>query len=219
MKLIKVKTGHYGKDVYYTRGNNILIPDNIFPLDETEHQLPVMIHEVFHILSRYNPELRKDLYGLIGFSKSDKPIKLNNTLEQLLLTNPDGVSYQYTIDLEKEGQSFKAIPLITSKYDHFKPEQPMFFDYLNFDLYSLDDRGDHYIAKSTAKGNTLIPLSNTPAFFTKIKDNTQYIIHPDEIMADNFMLALQAYSKNEYGKFSKDGRLLIDQVLNRLKQM
>ena len=28
VRLIKVKTGHYGKDVYYTRGKNILIYDN-----------------------------------------------------------------------------------------------------------------------------------------------------------------------------------------------
>lgn len=219
IKLIKVKTGHYGNDVYYTRGRNILIPENIFPLKEPEYQLPVMIHEVFHILSRYSPELRKDLYGMIGFSKSEKPIKLNSSLEKLLLTNPDGVSYQYTIDLDNEGKTVKAIPLITSKFDQFKSDQPKFFDYLNFDLYSLDDRGDHYVAKSTTKGQTLMPLTSTPTFFTKIKDNTQYIIHPDEIMADNFMLALQAYHKNAYGKFSKDGRVLIDQVLERLKQL
>ena len=219
IKLVKVKTGHYGNDVYYTRGKNIMIPENIFPLAEGDYQLPVMIHEVFHILSRYQPELRKDLYAMIGFAKSEKPIKLNSSLEKLLLTNPDGVSYQYTIDLENNGKTSKAIPLITSKYDSFKSDQPMFFDYLNFDLYSLDDRGDHYVAKSTTKGGTMIPLTNTPSFFTKIKDNTQYIIHPDEIMADNFMLAIQAYNKNEYGKFSKDGRILIDQVLNRLKEM
>jgi hypothetical protein len=170
-------------------------------------------------LSRYSPELRKDLYGMIGFSKSEKPIKLNSSLEKLLLTNPDGVSYQYTIDLDNEGKTVKAIPLITSKFDQFKSDQPKFFDYLNFDLYSLDDRGDHYVAKSTTKGQTLMPLTSTPTFFTKIKDNTQYIIHPDEIMADNFMLALQAYHKNAYGKFSKDGRVLIDQVLERLKQL
>lgn len=219
MKLIKIKTGPYGNDVYYTRGSNILIPENIFPLQEPEYQFPVMLHEVFHILSRYNPDLRKDLYALIGFSKSDKPVKLNSALEKILLTNPDGVSYQYTIALDDNGKKVQAIPLITSRYDHFKPEQPKFFDYLNFDLYNLDDRGDHYVAKSTTKGQSLMPLSNTPAFFTKIKDNTQYIIHPDEIMADNFMLALQAYSKNAYGKFSKEGRILIDQVIDRLKQM
>ena len=86
IKLIKVKTNHYGNHVYYTRGRNILIPENIFPLDDASSQLPVMIHEVFHILSRNNPDIRHDLYRLIGFEKSQKPIKLNQELATKLLT-------------------------------------------------------------------------------------------------------------------------------------
>jgi hypothetical protein len=113
----------------------------------------------------------------------------------------------------------KAIPLITSKSKVYDPKKPNFFDYLHFDLYSLDNKGDHYMAKSTTTGQTLLPMQSTPTFFTKIKDNTQYIIHPDEIMADNFMLALLAYDKNEYGKFSKDGKILIQKILNKLKTL
>ena len=219
VRLIKVKTGHYGKDVYYTRGKNILIPENIFPLNDIDTQIPVMIHELFHVISRYNPQLKGDLYAMIGFTKTDKPVRLNAALSQILLTNPDGVSFLYSIDLDRNGETIKAIPLITSKFTTFRPDQPMFFDYLNFDLYNLEDKGAYYMANSTTTGKTLVPLHSTPSFFTKIKDNTQYIIHPDEIIADNFMLALQAYSKGEYGKFSKEGRMLIDKVLLRLEDL
>jgi hypothetical protein len=219
MRLIKVKTNHYGKDVYYTRGRDILIPENIFPLDEESEQLPVMIHEVFHVLSRYNADIRQDMYGLIGFSKAKKPVILNVALQKILLTNPDGVTFQYAIKLE-EGESGKmAVPLITSKFRRFHPDNPAFFDYLNFDLYEIKDMGSYYEVTSDTEGKTTIPLKNTPVFFTKIKDNTQYIIHPDEIMADNFMLALLAHSKGEYGKFSKEGKVLINNVLERLRKM
>lgn len=219
LKLIKIKNGHYGNDVYYTRGNNILIPENIFEYPNADVQIPVMIHELFHVISRSNPVLKNDLYKLIGFSKAEKPVKLNPVLEKSLLTNPDGVSYQYVIELEYQGDTKKAIPLINSKFGTFRPEAPMFFDYLHFDLYSLSDRGDHYMATSTTDGKTLIPMEQTPSFFTKIKDNTQYIIHPDEIMADNFMLALQAYTTGDYSKFSKEGKALIDQVIERLSTL
>lgn len=219
MKLIKVKTNHFGNDVYYTSGKNIMIPENIFNDFSPERQLPVMIHETFHILSRYNSSLRNELYSYIGFQKAEKPIQLNASLEAVLLNNPDGVSYQYAIDLEKDGSMIKAIPLITSKSLNYDTKRPNFFDYLQFDLYSLDDKGSHYVAKSTTTGETLLPLQSTPNFFTKIKDNTQYIIHPDEIMADNFMLALLAYDKNEYGKFSKDGKILIQKILDKLKTL
>jgi len=219
MRLIKVKTNHYGNDVYYTRGKNILIPENIFPLEDESRQLPVMIHEVFHILSRYNMELKHDLYDKIGFFKTLKPIKLNPALQKILLTNPDGVSFQYAMELEEGVPGKLAVPLITSKFKNFRPDNPAFFDYLNFDLYELKDMGSYFEVVSDDFGKTTIPLKNTPVFFTKIKDNTQYIIHPDEIMADNFMLALLAYDKGEYGKFSKDGKTLIDLVIARLKNM
>ena len=142
-------------------------------------------------------------------------MKLNKSLETKLLTNPDGVSYQYVMKLD----SIFAIPLITSKFKSFRTSSPMFFDYLNFDLYKIKDEGSHYIALTDENGNTTISLDETPIFFTKIKDNTQYIIHPDEIMADNFMLALQALDKNEFGKFSKEGKKLIEQVLVILQKM
>lgn len=219
IRLVKIKNGHYGNDVYYTRGNNIMIPENIFQKADIHDQVPVMVHEVFHILSRKNPQLRDDLYKLIGFEKADKPVKLNKILDHFLLTNPDGVSFQYLIHLEAQGRQVKAIPLITSKWARYKPDVPSFFDYLNFDLYKLDDHGDSYMATSTPQGRSLIPVDETPSFFTKIKDNTQYIIHPDEIMADNFMLALQAYSNGNYSKFSKEGRALVDSVIVRLQAL
>ena len=53
--------------------------------------------------------------------------------------------------------------------------------------------------------------------FWKIGDNTQYIIHPDEIAADNFMLALIAANENNFSKFSKTGRIKVESVLKLLK--
>jgi hypothetical protein len=219
IRLIKIKTNHYGNDVYYTRDHNIFIPENILPIEVPSRQLPVMLHEIFHLLSRYNPELKHDLYKLIGFRKADKPVKLNNQLQKILLTNPDGVSFQYLIELQTGTKSQLAVPLITSKLKTFNPSVPSFFDYLNFDLYELKDMGKYYEAQTDVKGSTTIQLNNTPAFFSKIKDNTQYIIHPDEIIADNFMLALLAYDSNDYSKFSKEGRVLIEKIIERLQQL
>lgn len=214
IKLIKIKTNHYGKDVYYTRNDIIFIPENIFPINDSESTLAVMLHEIFHVISRQNPSLRKDIYQLIGFEKANKPVKLNAHLQKRLLTNPDGVSYQYCIKLD----SFLAIPLITSKFDKFRSYNSSFFDYLQFDIYKIIDKGSHYEATTNDIGSSTLPLKNTPKFFTKIKDNTQYIIHPDEIMADNFMFALQGYSKNEYKRFSASGKTLIEDLLNVLKK-
>ncbi len=217
IRLIKVKTNHYGNDVYYTRGKNIMVPENIFPLSDASRQLPVMIHEVFHVLSRYNPQLKEDLYQLIGFVKADKPVRLNAQLNEIVLSNPDGVSHQFVINMTEKSPAKYGVPLITSKYNQYKPSMPVFFDYLNFDLYAIEDKGTYYEVVSDKEGKTTMPLQNTPVFFSKIKDNTQYIIHPDEILADNFMLSLLAVKNNDFKRFSKDGRMLIDKIISRLK--
>ena len=216
IKLIKIKSNHYGKDVYYTRGKYILIPENIFESFDFEKQLPVMIHELFHVFSRYNEPIRNELYALIGFKKADKKIVLSDALKKILLTNPDGVSLDYLIKLDDQKDTISAIPVITSKFNEYKDSNTFFFGYLNFDLYGLSNRGDHYYVESNASGKTLVNLQKTPSFFTKIKDNTQYIIHPDEIMADNFMLALLAKENDDFKKFSVTGKKLIDQVLDLL---
>ncbi len=219
IKLIKIKTGHYGNDVYYTRGKCILIPENIFESEEMERQIPVMIHEVFHILSRYNLKLRNDLYGYIGFFPLKEKVKLAPSLQKIVLTNPDGVTMQYAMDLDSIPGKTMIVPLITSKFPKIKADTPAFFDYLNFDLYRILKVGDSYEVQANGVGKTDVNLKQTPTFFKKIKDNTQYIIHPDEIMADNFMLGILANESKDYSKFSPEGKVLIDKMLGRLKEL
>ena len=85
IELIKTKTNHYGPDVYYTREDAIILPDNIFEEPSIDSQMPVMLHEIFHILSRYNEDFRDKMYALIGFSKYNEnlvlPKEIYNKLE------------------------------------------------------------------------------------------------------------------------------------------
>ncbi len=219
LRIIKVKTNHYGPDVYYTKGHNIYLPENIFKNFSKEVHFPILVHEIFHIISRNNPDLRHELYTYIGFYPPNKKVKLNGFLEQRKLTNPDAVSYQYVINLEHDGKTYKAIPLISSIFDSYRKSHKAFFDYLTFDMYELLEMENHYLAITNDTGKTTIPPEAMNSFFKQIKDNTQYIIHPEEIMADNFMLALLAYSKNDYSKFSPEGKELIMQITNRLKKL
>lgn len=216
--LIKIKTGHYGNDVYYTRENCIFIPENIFKDFDAERQLPVMLHEIFHIISRYNPIFKDKMYSLIGFERTNKEVRLPSNLEDKLLTNPDGFSMNHMITLtDRNNRQIKAIPLISSKHAGFRADWTDFFDYLNFDLFEVMEENGTLKVKTTENGQSTIQLEYTPSFFTKIKDNTQYIIHPEEIMADNFMLAVLAYNGNDYSKFTSSGKDLILEVITILK--
>lgn len=207
MKLVKIKTTHYGPDVYYTRGNCIMIPENIFKQYNAEKMVSsVMIHEVFHILSRYHKDLREDLYALIGFKAHNQTPKFSEAMKAQWLTNPDGVTKDYYIELSDGDMKAKALPLIMSNKKKFVASSPAFFSYLQFELFELEKDGN--VAHTADMGTTLTD-GMMPSFFDQIKDNTQYIIHPDEISADNFIYAITIPDVDKRSDFSSDGAKLI----------
>ncbi len=218
LQLIKSKGQPYGPMTFYTRENCIVIPQGLLGPGNEESLLDIALHETFHIFSRYHPEKRKALYGLIGF----KAIPLEqlippNALNMRILLNPDGINYAYRIELKgKEEEKLLAIPLIVANATQFSPEKESFFSYLSFQLYEIEPPYGKLIrVRADEQGNSTLKLREHPEFFQQITDNTQYIIHPDEIMADNFMFL--ATGKVEEGR-SEPGKKLLKEVERILKQ-
>lgn len=226
IELIKTKARHYGPSVYYTRENRIIIPQNELDRRNPDDFLKVMFHELFHIYSRLNPEPKKALYQLIGFNKinaSMAELQMSDSLKRRILLNPDGIDFTYAIQLkDSEGNPFSALPIIAATSFDFKPDQPTFFSYLSFNLYRIEALPESgYRVITQADGSSTLSLRSQPDFFAQIRDNTQYIIHPDEIMADNF--ALLALSKTEDPKhdlkqLSAEGQQLIADMEAILKK-
>ncbi|MEM9547683.1 MAG: hypothetical protein AAGA77_17005 [Bacteroidota bacterium] len=219
IELIKTKTNHYGPDVYYTREKAIILPSNIFEEKSVEAQMPIMLHEIFHILSRYNKDFREKLYALIGFIPIDSELILPRKIEDKLLCNPDGVSKAYAINLvDLSGKSQLALPLIMSTKDRYQSNMPTFFSYLYFDLFPLIKITENQVSLGLNKqGDSSLGAEHNANFFDQIKDNTQYIIHPDEILADNFMMAVIAHKNETFVNFSPEGIKLLEEVLDVLR--
>lgn len=191
---IKVSGKHYGASAYYTRENCIIIPqDELLDPDAADFK-KVIIHELFHIYSRYHPAKRRMLYEVIGF-KSIGPVRhlqITPALRERILLNPDGINYAYAIELNRETEPYLAIPLIVASSSFFDPQQPLFFDYLQFELYKIQAPYSRLIkVLSTNEGKSLIHYNEEQDFRKQIGDNTDYIIHPDEVLADNFILLLK----------------------------
>lgn len=217
IRLVKIRTNHYGPDVYYTRGKNIMIPENVLHRQGAKEMLePVMIHETFHIISRYDKPLREKLYALIGFFPHLETLDIPRTITDRWLTNPDGISTDYYIQLRDEDSTAKAIPLILSNKATFTPENPSFFSYLQFDLFELDESTGKLLHGENL-GTTLTD-GMMPGFFEQIKDNTQYIIHPDEIAADNFIYAITRSNITDSKRFSDEGSALVDRIYKVLQE-
>ena len=204
--MIKDNMNHYGEGVFYTRENSIVVPLNTVERQDSADFLKTMLHEIFHIYARYHPEIKTKLYERIGYTKIDPP-KIPAILERRVLLNPDGIDFNYAIKIKRKstGQEITAIPLIFSKYLNFMPNKTDFFEYLQFYLFEIAD-GEVQV---TRNGDSTVRIKNVTDFYDQIGTNTQYIIHPDEVLADNFTLiclsssdkkALEAFHIREKGK-------------------
>ncbi len=221
--LIKTKGNHYGNSVYYTRENTIVIPDDALSAGLRQMFLSTMYHELFHVYSRLNPEKRVRLYRLIGFEPLGlDQLQMPDSLALRVLYNPDGVDFAQKITLDMgNGKTIHAIPVIFSKNLGFKPGKRAFFSYVEFSLFQIEknDRGIWSVRTKDDGYSSTLNMREVPDFFRQIKDNTGYIIHPDEVLADNFSFIMLAKKDPAVtAKFSDAGKHLVRDVEAVLKK-
>lgn len=190
IRLIKVKGDLYGKDVFYTRQNAIIIPADRLRTGDTESFTSTMLHEIFHIYTRYQPERKAVLYGIFGFELLPcQSLNFPDTLQSRLLVNPDGLDRRWGIRVKVNRDTLLTVPLIYAKEPAFNRHHPDFMTQIGFNLYVVSAEENRLCRVLTEKGEkSTIDVYSLPDFFEKTGRNTNYIIHPDEILADNFVL-------------------------------
>ncbi|MEM7232966.1 MAG: hypothetical protein AAF517_12355, partial [Planctomycetota bacterium] len=108
----------------YCRGLNIVFPVGVLkrPAKRLER---LLIHELFHIYSRYQPKTRDELYQTIGFERVGQ-VKVPPKLDRIRLTNPDAPLPDVAIRLKVGDAGPRPyVPLLYSKtetYDETKRE-------------------------------------------------------------------------------------------------
>ena len=110
------------------------------------------------------------------------------------VVNPDAPKNDHCIRLQVAGVSTWAIPILFSraaKYDVSRGGE--FFDYLQFRFLLVE--GTEMVAPARATyDDTNVRLTgpeSVSGYFEQIGRNTNYIIHPEEILADSFALLLR----------------------------
>lgn len=220
--LLKTKGRHYGDGVWYTRENCIVIPADELKRRKTTPFTTTMYHELFHVWSRLNPAKSAKAYRLIGFEAIgyDK-LKLPPGLAERVLHNPDGVDFAQKITLaQNDGSSVYAVPIIFSNHLGWAAEQSPFFAYLEFNLFQIEQQADGTWAVRVKEDgySSALNMQGQNDFFRQIKDNTGYIIHPDEVLADNFAFIMQEKNGQKVSlKFSAEGKLLMRDLEEVLK--
>jgi hypothetical protein len=91
------------------------------------------------------------------------------------------------------GKASWAVPILfasTEKYDMSRGGE--FFDYLQFQFLIVERSADSSVVRTVYDGQhpRLVGIQQVSGFIEQIGRNTRYIIHPEEILADNFALLI-----------------------------
>jgi hypothetical protein len=192
---IKVTGEGYGKQTYYTRNGCIIIPEmalqDALNGDSTEFER-TLSHELFHIVSRYNTTLRTALYHRIGFDTIHNLLFTNDLLRKRMIENPDGTQAARI----KLNDTTQGVLVCYSREPDFKLGADNFHTHFKWGMFQAKKQKNsawNLITDSLGEST----LSNTweVSFFRQVGTNTEYIIHPDEILADNFALVVQKRRK------------------------
>jgi len=190
IQMIKT-TGSEEGNAAYTRETAIMLPKS--ELAKNKDDLTKLVcHELFHILSRHNPGLREELYGIIGFVRCDD-LEFPRELAARKITNPDGPRNDHFIRLEIDGQKRAAIPVLFSKAETYDVARGgEFFEYLDFQFLVVEVESTSPRPKVVYENSApkLVGPRAVSGFLEQVGKNTQYLIHPDEILADNFALLI-----------------------------
>jgi hypothetical protein len=200
-------TGREEGGAAYTRSNAIILPQGIFNSEGAalEH---LVAHEMLHTFTRNDPEVRKLLYAVIGFIPCGE-INFPKELKALKITNPDAPMNDHYIRVIVDGNSITVVPILFSrepKYDVVKGGE--FFQYLSFKLMQIDRQESEWKPCYDKGRLVLFDPGEVSGFFKQVGRNTNYIIHPEEILADNFAILV-----NENENVPSPG------IINKIKQV
>jgi len=203
--LVKTTSDEEGGAMGYTRGSYIVLSQAMSGMsdEDLDH---LVAHELFHVISRKKPALREKLYDLIGF-KMMKEVSYPAAIKDYRITNPDATQTDTYINL-KVGE--ETIPCMMILYSNRPYDGGSFFKYLNigFLRLNLDESPAPVIG---VEGPEIYSMKEISGFYEQVGKNTNYIIHPEEILADNFTFAL-------FGKENLKNPELVEKIDKVLKE-
>lgn len=179
--LVKTSMKEEGNAAGYTRKNWIALGEKMIQEASNETLTSILAHEIFHVLTRNDLQFKKAVYATIGFTVLDREILFPSDIAKKRISNPDVSRYDsygaFTIQGEKKNCTM--LLYTTKEYDG----TGTFFDYAKVGLIPLNNE----LIPIQQNGETIIyDLNMAEDFFTQVGQNTEYIINPEEILADNF---------------------------------
>ena len=185
---IKTRTEMEAYAEGYTHATQIYIADFMPQVmllgDDVEYSmLEIFAHELFHCMTRSNPDFRKEIYRIIHFTVQDEDFELPPSVKEYYISNPDVEHHNSYATFTIGGEPVDCfLAFVTTK--HFENEGDMFTDSGVTALVPTDGRDMYYT------------IDDASDFYDILGKNTGYVIDPEECMAVNFVYAV-LYGSND----------------------
>ena len=177
--------------------------DALHPQSNTGPLEDIYIHEFFHLFSKNNPEIRQSLYDEISYRQFDQPVALpdtpwrGETMPAMKLTNPDTPVLDVAIGMvlpgATDGVTTMLMPVLLATGIY---ESGMFFDYLDWVFLVVDEAvSGGWQVRLDSSGDPIVVPWNSAGLMEQYmalvgRNISQEIFHPDEILAQNFVLVI-----------------------------
>ncbi len=163
----------------YTRANYIVLPEG--SISES-----TFIHELFHVLSRYDKQMSEKVYNTIGFKQCNE-VPYPPEIAGLRISNPDAPFNNFYISVNHKDKPVDAMLILFSGREY---NGGSFFAYMQIGLLVVE--GDDKNKKAVYEnGKPLILMfKEVTGFYEQTGRNTPYNIHAEELSADHFVMLL-----------------------------
>ena len=184
-RVIFVRTNGAGEGgASHTRGQAVMLTDDAL---RQAGRLPhVVAHELFHVASRNDRRWRDAMYATIGFVVIDE-VTLPPALAARRITNPDAPRLDVALRVGERAQPLWVTPVLQATVDRYDPARGTEF-FATLQLVWLEvGRGDAPpVRAQVSEAPRLLRTPELVGFAEQVGRNTGYVIHAEEILAENF---------------------------------
>ena len=189
IEIIKSSNKNEGSAEGYTRGSYMVLKDSRISGNKTGLE-QLFTHELFHILSRYDTDMRNRVYNTIGFRKCNEVI-YPEEIRELKISNPDSPLNNYFITVKHEDKPVDVMLILFSGKQYSGGN---FFSYLRIGLLAVEGDSDGKKPVYREGKPLILKAGEVELFYEQVGRNTGYIFHAEEISADHFEILLSRES-------------------------
>lgn len=172
----------------YTRAHTICMPKRFIGRLGEDKLADLAAHEMFHVISRHNLDLRPQMYAILGFQQVEPPATLPEFLGSRTIANPDAPGMDYVIECTWRGKAQHFLPILHSERDY---SHGSFLFYIKDDLLAVKLVDGRAVPLLERGKPIIVKKEDVEGYFKQVGRNTHYTFHPEETTADHFMLLIR----------------------------